>query len=807
MLAKSPGFALVAVISLALGIGANTAIFSVVDHVLVRTLPVSEPERMVTLAGRDEKGRTDNSFSYPIYVDYRDQNDVFAGLIAWNETPINLSEGGQTERVPGVIVSGNYFDVLGVSPALGRVFLPEEDRSMETHPVAVVSYGLWQRRFGGDPKLAGKSIILNGYKFTVIGVAPAEFTGVMRGASPEIYVPMMMMAQAWPTRKNSDLNNRGFSWLDLMGRLKPGVTREQAQEVMTNISGRIEKVYPGFTWPQIVLADGSRGETGMARDLSTPLLLLMSIVALLLLIACANVANLLLARASARSKEIAVRLAMGASRGRLIRQLMTESLLLSIIGGVVGVLIAVWLSDLLAAYSPPTGASSSPLLDGRLDLRVLGFTVLLSLVTGVIFGLAPALQSSKPDLVTALKEVTAALGQGRRRLTLRNLLIMAQVALSLVVLICAGLCVRSLRNLQSIDAGFEPAKVLVMSVNLAMNGYKPEQGRQFYAQLLERVSALPGVESASYARNVLLGGSGMRLSVNIEGHTPPPGQVINLDLNIVGPEYCRTMKMPLMRGRDFTARDVAGAPRVVIVNETTARAYWPNQEPIGKHIILGSPGGGQPEVVEVIGVVRDSRYRSLTDPVRPAMLLPTGQHYSADLSLYVRAAGDPKSLIEAVRREVRALDRQLPVYRVRTLEEQKSNSLYSERVTALLLTAFGVMALLLAAMGIYGVMAYSVNQRTREIGIRMALGAQRNDVMRLVLRQGMLMVGSGIVLGLAGTIASTRLIKSFLYGLSATDPITFAVVALLLTFIALLACYVPAKRAAKVDPMVALRYE
>jgi putative ABC transport system permease protein len=810
MLWKQPGFTAVVALTLAVGIGANTAIFSVVDRLLVRTLLVTEPERLVNLIGRDEEGREDTSFSYPIYLDYRDQNDVFDGLLAYSETAMNLSESGQLERIVGVLVSGNYFDVLGMTPALGRAFLPEEDRTPGTHPVAVISYGLWQRRFGADPKLVGRSITLNTFRFTVIGVAPAEFRGVRRGLSPDVYVPMQMIMQAWPTRKPDDLNNRNFSWLNLMGRLKPGIARAQAQTAMSVLSSRIMQVHPN-TWPLIALVDGSQGETGRIIDLRTPLKLLMATVVFVLLIACVNVANLLLARAASRSRELAVRLAVGASRGRLIRQLLTESLLLSLLGGLLGLLLAVWLTDVLAASSPQTGAtggtsdSAPPLLDARLDWRVLAFTTTLSLLTGLLFGLAPAWRSSKPNLTVALKDESGAAGSGRTGG--RSALISAQIALSLVVLVCAGLCVRSLLALQRIDAGFDTAKVLVMDLNLSLNGYKEEQGRHFYANLLERVSALPGVEAASLARIVPLGGSGMRLSVGIEGYTPTDDKPINFDMNIVGPRYCATMKLPVVAGREFTANDNAAGQRVVIINEAAARTYWPNQNPLGRHLMIGAPGQGKPQPVEIIGVVGASRYRSLTEAFRPGMLLPAAQNYASDLSLHLRSAGDPASLIESARRELRALDPQLPPTRVRTLEEQRRNSLYSERVTAWLLSAFGGLALLLAGLGIYGVMAYSVTQRTREVGIRMALGAQTGDVLRLMLRQGARLIVAGVALGLAGAFAATRLIKSFLYQVSATDPLTFVVAALLLSGVALLACYLPARRATKVDPMIALKYE
>jgi predicted permease len=805
MLRKNPGFSFVAILTLALGIGANTAIFGVVDRLLVRALPVNEPQQLVNLTGRDEKGGEDTSFSYPIYADYRDQNEVFAGLLAFSETPLNCSEGGSPERILGVLVSGNFFDVLGVTPALGRTFLPEEDHTPGAHPVAVVSYGLWRRKFGADPKLVGRTITLNTHRFTVIGVAPAEFRGLRRGLSPDVYVPIQMIAQAWPGREARHLQSRGFSWLNLMGRLKPGVSRAQAEASMSALSSRIEKAHPNFTWPMIALADGSQGETGIISDWRTPLRLLLAMVALVLLIACVNIANLLLARAQTRSREMAVRLAVGASRARLIRQLLAESLLLSLAGGLLGLLMAVWISGLLAKYSPPAGSSAPPLLAAGLDGRALAFTLALSLLTSLLFGLAPALQASRPNLTLALKEETG--GIGGWRLRRGGALVVGQIALSMILLISAGLCVRSLQKLQQIDTGFEAAQVLVMDIDLSLSGYTEEQGGRFYANLLERMAALPGVETASVGRIVPLGGNGMRLSVDIEGYTPPDGKPVNLDMNLVGPQYCATLKLPLLAGRDFTSADNRGTPRVVIINQAAARAYWPNQNPLGKYLSMSAPGEGVPQPVEIIGIVGDSRYRSLTESFRPGILLPSWQNYRPDLSLFLRSAGNPTTLVETARRELSALDPQLPITQIRTLAEQRRDSLYSQRATALLLVSFGGLALLLVALGMYGVMAYAVTQRTREMGIRLALGAQSGNVRALILRQGAWLIVAGLAMGGGGAWATTRGLKSFLYEVSATDPVTFVVVTALLCAAALLACWIPARRATKVDPLIALRQE
>jgi putative ABC transport system permease protein len=809
MLLKKPGFTLIAVVTLALGIGANTAIFSVVDEALVRPLPVPQPEQLTLLSMANQRGFT-TGFAYPDYVDYRDLNDVFSGLIGYSQMALSLNADGQTARIDGMIVTGNYFSVVGVAPALGRTFSPEEDKTPNSHPVVVISYGCWQRRFGAAPGVIDKTLSLNGYPFTIIGIAPAEFAGTVRGYAPEVYVPIMMLAQAQPAWDNNPLTSRGFWWLSLMGRLKPGVSGQQAEAAMTALSeqvlGATERT-GAFTEAHPVLKDGRQGDTDMLSDLSFPLKLLMAVVGLVLLIACANVGNLLLARAAARQKEIAVRLAVGASRWRLIRQLLTESLLLSIAGGASGLMLALWLTDLLAAYTPPDNFSNLT-LDAKLNFRVLGFTLLLSLLTALIFGLAPALSASKPDLVPMLKNESGASGAGVRRFSLKNFLVVAQVALSLIVLISAGLCLKSLRNLNHIDTGFDTAKVFVMSVDLGLGGYDEARGRLFYSQLSERLTALPSVESVSLATTVPLGKGGMIRFINhLEGYQAQPDEHITMGFNIVSETYFKTMGVPLSAGRGFRSEDNATAPKVAIINEAMATKYWPDSNPIGKHIDLGRGPKTGPQPLEIIGVVKDSKYRNLTDEAEPTFYEPLQQWYVPNMALHVRTAGEAKTLIARVRQEVKALDADLPVFNVKTMAEQKSRSLYAERMVATLLTAFGLLALLLAALGIYGVIAYSVSRRTREIGIRMALGARGGNVLALILRQGMAMVIIGVAFGLAGAFAATRVLASFLYGVSTTDPFTFALIALLLTVAAWLACYIPARRATKVDPMVALRYE
>jgi macrolide transport system ATP-binding/permease protein len=803
MLLKHKAVTAVAVLSLSLGIGANTALFSVVDRLLVRPLPVEQPERLVAFNKSTPPGLFDK-FTYPDFADYRDLNTVFDGLVCVAETALNLSERGQTERVNGLLVSGNYFSALRVTPALGRGFLLEEERTPDAHPVAVLSYGLWQRRFGADPAVVGREITLNGRGHTVVGVAPAEFTGTIRGTAPDLYVPI-----------KSD-NNRGKYWLLLMGRLKPGVSREQAQAAMNVLGPQIAQHYPRPDGsprrePPFLLEDGSQGHTYLLTKLSFPLKLLMGMVALVLLIACANVANLLLVRAAARRKEMAIRLAIGAGRGRLIRQLLTESLLLAGLGGGVGLWLAGPLGQLLASFTPPVGRGySTPLsLAGGLDGRVLLFTFCLSLLAGIVFGLAPAFGAARTGLVGALKD-GASDETGRRRLSPRKLLVVAQVALSFLVLIGAGLCVRSLQRLQAIDAGFDPAQVLVLSLDLAPSGYAEARGQIFYQQLVERVTALPGVESASLAQLTPLSDDLLRRRTDIEGYQLPPGEKsVSLFYNVVAPRYFETLRTPLLGGRDFTPQDRAGAPQVVIINESLARRYFPKSDALGKRLTFGNyPGSPVPlQHLEIVGVVKDSKYAEVTEQTRPMMFLPLAQSYRPETRLHVRTAQDPTALVSAIRRAAQQIDASLPVYNIRTLAEQKDRSLYSARMAATLLSVFGGLALLLASIGLYGVMAYVVGQRQRELGVRLALGAQQHDVFRLVLKEGMTLVLVGLALGLAGALIGTRLLTTFLYGVRPTDAATFIGIALLLALVALAANYLPARRAARTDPLRALRAE
>jgi macrolide transport system ATP-binding/permease protein len=800
---KSPGFTLTAVASLALGIGANTAIFSLVNTALLRPLPVSRPDRLVSLAVSGEGGSM-LAFSYPAYRDYRDRNEVLDGLFATRLAPFSLSRGGDNQRLWGYLVTGNYFDVLGVSAARGRAFTPEEDRAPLAHPVAVISHGCWQRRFGGDPGVVGREITLNGHPFKVVGVAPEGFVGTEVVYTPEVWVPMMM--QEWVEPENPWLERRTTQNIFATGRLKGGVTAEQAEASLnllaaqlgrehpdTDEGQKITLIPPGFILPQL---------RGAVLSFAA---VLMGVVGLVLLLACVNVAGLLLARAAARRREIAICLAIGAGRWRLVRQLLTESVVLALMGGAAGLLLAFWIVDLVVAYRP---AVDIPVwIDLSIDWRVALFALAASLLTSLVFGLAPALQATRPELVPALKDLGARAGGGRWRL--RSALVVLQVAVSLLLLVAAGLAVRALNQLQTTSPGFEVENGLVLSYDLARQGYEQARGEQFHRQVVERVRALPGVRSASLTDLFPLSLNYSSTNVHVEGQPAARGaNVPQAMVASIGPDYFQTMGIPLVAGRDFAPPDDRAAPRVVVVNEALARRFFPGEDPVrgavGRRVSFAGPEG---PFSQIVGVARDGKYWTMGEAPQPFIYFPLAQSYNSNATLVVRAEGDPHALAAGIRGAVRGLDEGLPLYDVKTMEEHLGLSLFPARVAATLLGGFGLLALLLSAVGVYGVVSYAASQRTREIGIRMALGAQRRDVLRLVGGRGLLLVTAGVALGLAGAFALTRFMASLLYGVSATDPTTFALVVALLGAVALLACYVPARRATKVDPVVALRHE
>ena len=801
-LLKRPGFVVIAIVSLAFGIGANTAIFSLVNTVLLRSLPIDRPEQIVSVSLRG-KGDSISAFSYPNYKDFRDRNQVLSGLIAHRFVPLSFSRGGTNERVWGYEVSGNYFDVLGVNPVRGRTFHPEDDQGRSANPVIVISHSCWQQRFGGDPNIVGTDVSINNHPFKVIGIAPAGFQGTELVYTPEIWLTISMIE--WAEPGSTWLDDRGSGNFFLTGRMKPGTGPTQAESSLNLLAQQLAAEYPSTNEGQTIRV----GPAGfILPDLRSAVVsftwVLMAAVVLVLLITCANLAGLLLARATERRREIAIRLAMGASRIRLIRQLLTENILLSLIGGVLGFVLALWMIKLLLTLKPPIDFPLS--IDVSVDWRVLAFSFFVSLLTGVVFGLAPALQATKPELVPTLKE-SAAQG-GARRSRLRSVLVVVQIALSLVVLIGGGLVVRTLQQLQTMNPGFNPNNALMMSFDVGLQGYDQARGEQFYRQLVERVESMPGVKSAVVTSYVPLTLNYNSTAIFIEGQPAEKGaNAPTAMVGQIGPKYFQTLDTPLLDGREFNLFDTEKTERVVIVNETFVRRLMPfltsNSEAIGRRISFDPEG----PLTKIVGVARDGKYFNITEDPRAFVWRPIFQSYNNGGTLVVRTEGDPASMIAAVRKELNALDPTMPVFEVKTLNEHMRLAFFPSTVAASVLSAFGFVALMLAAMGIYGITSYAVAQRTHEIGIRMALGAQLKDVLKLVLSNGIKLTLLGIGFGLIGAYVVTRAITSLLYGVTATDPLTFIFVSLILTAVALIACYVPARRATKVDPLVALRYE
>jgi predicted permease len=796
MLLKQPGFTLVALLTLALGIGANTAVFSVANTVLLRPLPYQKPDELVMVWETAPKlGFPRNDVAPANFLDWREQNDVFAQLAAFGSTSVSLTGRGEPERIEGVRVSASLFPLLGVAPAMGRVFTAEEDRA-EAQSVIVLSHGLWQRRFGGDPGIVGQTLTLNSRPYTVVGVMPASFR--FPGREQEFWLPMAF--------EPGEAAGRGDHYLSVVARLKPGVTKQQAQAEMDAIAARLQQQYPRTNTGQGVALVPLHEE--FASTIRQPLLILLSVAGFVLLIACANVMNLLLARATARRKELTIRAALGASHLRLTRQLLIESLLLAGLGGAIGTLLALWGAKLLEALVPDNLAQARGIVT---DWRVLGFSVAISLLTGVVFGLLPALQVSRPNLTEALKEGGQSSAGGESRGRLRGALVIVEIALSLVLLVGAGLLLKSFYRLTKVDPGFQPEQALTMRMQLSGEKYGGlVKRRAFYDQMIQQLQSLPGVQAAAVITQLPLTTAGLHFSFSLEGQPPmPAANLPQAAFRVISQDYFRTMGIPLLRGRSFTSQDTADAQAVVVINRTLAERFWPGQDVLGRRFKVGSSDSPNPWFV-VVGVVCDVRQSSLDQALKPEMYvshLQDHRFFAIPRDLVVRTDGDPLSLAAAVRGEIWKIDKDLPLFRVRTMEQIVSLALAGQRLNMLLLTVFAVLALVLAAIGIYGVMSYAAAQRTHELGIRLALGAQTRDVLWLVIRHGLALVLAGVALGLVAALVLTRVLQNLLFGVKATDPLTFAGITLLLVGVACVASFIPARRATQVDPLVALRHE
>jgi putative ABC transport system permease protein len=796
MLMRNPGFTIVAVLALALGIGANSAIFSVVNTVLLRPLPYKNPDAlMMVWEDATHLGFPDNTPSPANFIDWRDQNTVFESMIATAQASFNLTGVGDPERCDGRRVSANTFNLLGVEPILGRTFRPEEDKPGVR--VVLLSYGLWQRRFGGDAGIVGRALNLNGESYTVIGVMPrsVELPG-MDNWHDQLWVPIAFSSE--------QAASRGSHYLEVLARLKPGMTQKQAQAEMSTIAARLEKQYPEHNTRIGIKVKPLHDQ--VVGNIKPALLILLGAVGFVLLIACANVANLLLARAAVRQKEIALRLALGASRSRLTRQFVTESLLLAGLGGAAGLLLSIVGLNILKQFIPDSISQAQSI---GIDGKVLIFTALVSLVTGLIFGLAPATQASNFNLNETLKEGGRDSSAGSRGNRLRGLLVISEVAVSFLLLIGAGLLISSFLHLLKLDPGYRADHLLTMKVALPETKYPDKERRApFFRELIRRVQTLPGVQSVAVASNLPLTYSGDSMPIGIEGRAdPPPDQWPDVVMRVASPGYFATMGIPLVQGRDFSEQDRPDAPRVAVMSEKTAKYYWPNESPIGKRFKPGPVTGDSPWR-EIVGVVKDVRQNDFAAEPKMQMYLCHEQVGSfAANAVVVRTSVDPLSLGPAVRKVVWEIDKDQPVSDIRSMEDIVSTAVARQRFSMMLLGIFAALALVLAAVGIYGVMSYSVAQRTREIGIRLALGAQRNDVLKMTMGQGLKLVLIGVAIGLVSAFILTRVMASLLFGVSATDPVTFVIISLILMSVALVASYIPALRATKVDPMVALHYQ
>jgi predicted permease len=832
---KSPVFTTVAVLSLALGIGANTAMFTFLNQILLRLLPVKDAKELTLLTMRGRHYGSNwggNAISYPMYKDFKEHNQVFTEMFCRFSRAMSVTFDGSTERVGGELVSGTYFPVLGVTATAGRTFTPDDDKNPSGHPLVVLSYDYWATRFASDPQIIGKNILVDNHSMTIIGVAQQGFDGVELGNAAKLFIPIMMQPDLMPLQKEF-LTTRRTRWVNAFGRLKPGVTTTQAKASLqpfmhamleeevedaafSNASAFTREVFLKC-WIEVL--PGSQGRSYFRQQISKPLWVLMAITGMVLLIACANLANLLLARATGRRKEMAVRLALGAKRGRIIRQLLTESLLLSIFGALAGLALALVADKLLMAAYLPSDTQGLK-LSTTPDLTVLLFTTGITVVTSLLFGLAPALQATKPDVAPTLKGEASAVVSGGSA-ALRKALVVAQVTLSLLLLIGAGLFLKSLNNLRELGPGFAYERLIGFNLDPTLTGYTPTRAKLFYQQLTDRLSNIPGVSSVGLAAVRILTGDEWDNSATVEGYTSPKaGDHPEPFMNSISPNYFATLGVPIVAGRDFTIRDTAEvlhnkrpnpdegwSPATIIINETFAKRYFAGRDPIGRHIGFGIDPGTKLDV-EIIGVVKDIKYTNLRDEIPEQAFEPyLASRFAGDMTMYVRTSLDPNQIFSALRGQVREMDPNVPIYGMRTMDDQISNSLNTERLTASLSAAFGLLATLLAAIGLYGVMAYTVARRTREIGIRMALGAVQGNVIWMVMREVLVLVAIGVGAGVPIAFALMGLVKSQLYGLAPNDPSTLALAAVGLSFVACLAGYFPAWRASRVDPIKALRYE
>jgi macrolide transport system ATP-binding/permease protein len=798
LMVRQPAFTIVAVLTLGLGIGANVTMFSWVENSMRRQVSgVADSGRIVALNGTT-RSRLDLSISYPDFIDYRQRRpDSVADLIGYTLAPMNLRTDGDPLRVFGQLVSGNFFDMLGVRAVLGRGFLPEEDTSPNGHPVVVFSHAFWQRRFAGDPTVVGRMVTLNGTAYTVVGIAPRGFHGTEPYLNLDLWVPLAMQPSV--TGGGSRLADRGSAWIEVMVRLKPHATIARAQADLDVVARDLAATYADDRGNGVKLYELWRSPGGGGPAIAAVMGIQLGIAGVVLLIACANVANLLLARAASRQRETAVRLTLGASRGRVVQQLLTESTLLAVAGGISGLAIAYWTKDFVRWFIPPAPLPIE--MDPAIGVPIVIFAVALTFISVLACGLVPAMQATA-SVASALKESASTVTSSPRRARVRRALVVAQVALSLVLLVSAGLFIRTLRKAQAADPGFSTRNGLLVSIDLLPAGYDPPRGRAFFRHILARVREIPGVDAASLAQHVPLGfGGDGELGANVDGYAPAPNEAITLFFNRVGSDYLKTMGIPLVAGRELSDRDSAEARDVTVVNETLARRYFGGRNPIGGRIRTGG------RTLEIVGVARDGKYGSITEAPRPYMYLPVQQWYASGTVLHVKTAGDPAATVALLHQAFRDLDANVPLFDIRTIREQLEIAIFIQRMIATLFGAFGALALLLSTVGLYGVIAALAVQRTQEIGMRMALGATPGRIVSLILRQGLALTAIGVGLGLAGSFAVTRLFSSLLVGVSATDGVSFAGTTLLLVLVALLAAYVPARRAAGIDPLKALRHE